>query len=430
MFVRSLSVILACAGLSALAGGTEQAAPLHVLKIAAGPAGAPSNGRFVLTEERAVFSRTEDREVIVSFEWEGAPGQPAGRFTFEVTDATPPVGAAVVSRQPLGQSELYERLQKVFVHFDRFSSEGRSLDAVSGVLGAGGRIYTSMAAVDDVDRLRAVLPGGTAQDVTALFGWNRGEDWAVVEVAPSAVPNLPVAPAASVKVGDRCFSMEGSPAGGSVLVELSITGNQLPRPATGWLATFLNGFGTPGAPVVNEYGELLGIVGASPGGTRLAFVMRNRADLKGVPIVPFSLMGVANESRATAIADLRGRGELIPVLIGEQNILSGGFAREIARTNTIAPSDQREEFSAKEGKMVAFVTWSPVERVRGMATFALFDAGNRLVVKSAPKKVSLNKGQLSLSSWQLGIANLDGLYRGDVMIDNKPMWRGFVKIVP
>src|SRR4051812_1790715 len=51
-----------------------QAGSFHVLKIAAGPAGASSNDSFVLTEERSVFNRTDDREVIVAFDWEGAPG--------------------------------------------------------------------------------------------------------------------------------------------------------------------------------------------------------------------------------------------------------------------------------------------------------------------------------------------------------------------
>ena len=228
VLVSFLFALAALAPLRSSAVLAEQPVPLHVLKIAAGPAGEPSNGRFVLAEERTVFSRTDDKEVIVSFEWEGAPGQhklvaqwrsqdggatsssvvdytaktrrfgaywslpmsssvplgtwsieatvdgqPGGRLTFEVTDRKPEPGKpAVVAKQPLGQSELYERLRQVFVRIDRFSSAGRTLDPVSGVLG-NGRVYTSMAAVDDVERLRAVVPGGTAQDLTTLLGWNR-----------------------------------------------------------------------------------------------------------------------------------------------------------------------------------------------------------------------------------------------------------------
>ena len=49
-------------------------AQVHVLKISAGPAGKEADGTFLLTEERTVFGRTDDREVIVLFEWDGVPG--------------------------------------------------------------------------------------------------------------------------------------------------------------------------------------------------------------------------------------------------------------------------------------------------------------------------------------------------------------------
>jgi hypothetical protein len=461
-----------------------QAVPLHVLKIAAGPGGSASNGTFVLTEERSAFNRMDDREVIVSFDWEGIPGahklvalwrsqdgsvtstssmdyiakgrrfgaywrltlsptapigtwsieatvdgQPGGRFTFEITDTKVQPVEAVKVKTPLAQSELYERLGRMFVGIERFSSTGRTLDAVSGVLGAKGRIYTAMAAIDDVDRIRAVLPDGSTRDLQTLFAWNRRQDWAVLEATNARELDLPVAASGSVKIGDRCFSIEGSPSAGGVLVDLSVIGHRAP-PDGGWLATFVNGFGTPGAPVVNEYGELLGIVGASPGATRMGVLLRNRAELKGVPIVPFGLFRVNNDVVPTRIADLRSRGELIAALAGDQNVLSGGFAREIARTNTVAPSDQRDEFSATEKKMVAFVTWNPVEKLKGLAIIRLFDVDNRLVMETKPMKLSLGKGQMSLSSWELPISSLSGTYRADVMLDARPMWRGFVKITP
>ena len=131
-----------------------------------------------------------------------------------------------------------------------------------------------------------------------------------------------------------------------------------------------------------------------------------------------------------AISDLRERGDLIAALAGEQNVLSGGFAREIVRTNTVAPSDQREEFSAREKKLVTFVTWSPIEKLKGATMIRLFDAENRKVVESTPKKINIGKGNLSLSYWEIPIVSLAGMYRADVMLGDKPIWRGFVKITP
>ena len=140
----------------------QQSAPVQVLRIAAGPAGSDSNGAFVLSEERSVFSRSTDREVIVFFQWEDLPGphklvaqwrspdggasvtsaidysarekrfgaywklpvtpaialgtwsievtmdgRPAGRFTFEITGA--PV-VTPLAKRPLTEAEVYERL--------------------------------------------------------------------------------------------------------------------------------------------------------------------------------------------------------------------------------------------------------------------------------------------------------------------------------
>ena len=58
------------------------------------------------------------------------------------------------------------------------------------------------------------------------------------------------------------------------------------------MAIFLKGTGTPGAPVLNEYGEVIGIVGATDvaGATRAGDVRRFRGQLKGAPIVPFNLV--------------------------------------------------------------------------------------------------------------------------------------------
>jgi len=484
-------ILVACSFLIALPGrayphAAGQLVPLHVLKIAAGPAGNQVNDTFVLSEERTIFNRTQDRDVIVLFQWEGPPGQhklgaqwrspdgaatsnstvnyvardrrfgaywrlslspsmptgmwaieatvdgePAGRFTFEVTDDKID---DTKSRRPLTQAVLFERLNRAFVSLERFSGAGRKLESFSGLLGAHGRIYTTVAAIDDADRIRAVLPDGTGRDVQSLLAWNRKQEWAVLDASTDATAEFAVAPPASIRIGDRFFSMEGSPTGGRVLTELTITGQRSIAPSveSGWLATFINDVGTPGSPVVNEYGEIVGIVGTGlSGATRLLTITRLRADLKGAPIISFAAFNLSEGTTATSLADLRARGELIPALAREQNILSGGFAHEIARTNTVAPSDQREEFSAQEKKFVAFVTWSPIENIKGQTKIQLFDENNRLVLDSAPKKTNISKRDLSLSSWEIPVARLaPGMYRADVLLDNKPIWRGFFKITP
>ena len=68
------TLLLAAGTAEPAAARGRQAAPLHVLRIAAGPAGSQVNDVFVFTEQRSTFNRSDDREVIVAFDWEGAPG--------------------------------------------------------------------------------------------------------------------------------------------------------------------------------------------------------------------------------------------------------------------------------------------------------------------------------------------------------------------
>jgi hypothetical protein len=260
---------------------------------------------------------------------------------------------------------------------------------------------TALTAVDDTDQIRAIGADGIARPVTKLLAWDRHQDWAVlVSDAPSA-DSLTVAAAEATKVGDRCFSMEGSAAGGRVLTEGSITGQDIRTAgARRLIVAFLNGSGTPGAPVVNEFGELIGIVGGSgvPGASRMIHIFRFRADLKGAPVVPFTAVRVRPDGQAATLNEARAQGDLVMTLTADEHVVSGGFARAINKGPVVAPADQREDFSLREQKFVVFVNWSPQERLKGQTLLRVFDADNRVVVESKPLKSDFRKGQPILSS--------------------------------
>lgn len=462
----------------------EPAPAVHVVRIASGPSGTETNGTFVLTEQRASFNRQSDREIVVHFEWDGVAGrhklaaqwhgpdgtaistspidyqardrrfgaywrltisptmalgswsvdatvdgQPAGRWSFDITETT--VQGTPI-KMPLTQPELYARLGQLFVPLRRIAPSGAQLEPTGAFLGSRGRIYTAAVAVDDVDRIQAVMPDGATVELSGLLAFNRRQDWAVLDGGPVKDAPIPVAAPGATKVGDRCYSLDGGANGARVLVECTITGHG-PAAAGGAqiVATFLNGYGTPGAPVFNEFGELIGIVGGGgvPGATALDAIMKFRAELKGAPIVPFSQVRVT-DAPARPLAELRASGELIAPLTGNENVMSGGFARGLDRSNAIAPADQRWEFARSEPGFIVFLTWNPRQRTRGMSVLRVYDADNRVVVQSKPAKIDIRKGDLKLSSWQLPMLKAAGVFRADVLIDEKPVWRGFVRITP
>ncbi|HJR61899.1 MAG TPA: serine protease [Vicinamibacterales bacterium] len=462
----------------------RQTAPLHVLKIAAGPSGVEEKGEFKLAEERTVFSRTEHREVIVFFQWEGAPGvhkleatwrspagatmtsaldytargrrfgaywrmpmtpttalgtwsieatverQPAGRFTFDVIDATPPPAApAAAVKRPLSQQELYERLARAFVVVTRTLGSGRVLEPTGAVIGGEGQLFTAARGLDEAERLQAVAAGGTAHDLAQVIAFDRAGGWAIL-AAPTAPAALLPRAAGTLQIGDRCYSMHGSPGGARVLIEGQVTG-KTDEKAGRFMVSFFNGAGTSGSPVVNEHGELVGMLAlnAMPD-LRAIRLTGGTVEFGNIPMIPIAEIAPRAGAVPSTLESLRARGDLLLPLTGETHVVSGGFATSINRGPIVRPDDQRQEFSAKTDKeVVIFVTWSPRERLKGQTAFNVYDAAGQLVATSKPAKIDFRKSDLVMSSWRIPLFQAPGTYRAEIHLNGKPAWRDYVRVV-
>ena len=457
---------------------TSQGAPtVQVLKIAAGPSGTEANGVFTLSEERARFSRIEDREIFVHFQWEGLPGtrrleavwrspdgtstansvveyvaktrrfgaywrftlsptmqlgtwaieatvdgEPAGRFTFEVIDAGAPTGTPV--RRALTQPEIYERLSRSYVGFHRDPGGGREADATGGVVVDDATVLTALLTFDGVASVQALVPGGQRHAIDAIKDASRSAGWALVGVPVAAASALVPAPQPP-RVGDRCFSMQGSAGGGLVLLEGQITG--VAQGSGGWIAAFVNGAGTLGAPVTNEFGELLGILGRTPTFDMRALRAGAAVEFGHIPIVP---MGAVPKRAAASVtlAEMRSKGLVLEPLVGDVHVLSGGFAAEVGRAQVVSLQDQRQEFSPADKEFVVFVTWAPRARLRGSAVIQVRDANNQVVAETKPRKLDVREKDLTLFSARLPVFKTPGTYRAEVLLDGKPAWRGYVRM--
>jgi hypothetical protein len=468
--------------LAAGIGSVQQLAgqpALHLLRIAAGPAGVEKDGVFAFTEERTTFSRVDDAEVIVVFQWEGTPGLkrmvatwrgpdgsvstsasveyeartrrfggywrltilphtalgtwsievavdgvPAGRFSFEIRDETAPPAPPV--KRLLTQRDIYELLNRVYVVLERSTADGRALESGAALLGTDGRLYTTMETLDEADRLTAVTGDGASHTVSSVLAWNRRQQWAVLAGGPSFPAPLEVAPVDSPGVGDRCFAMEGTAASGRILMEGTITGRTIS--STGpprLIASFLTAAVRPGSPVVNESGQFLGIVAGAPNTLEMLY---SQGALRGVPILPLSLFRLRDDAEAVKLDELRASGRTLAPVTGEAHIVSGGFSAGIRKAPIVAPADQRQEFHAGEKGFTVFVTWSPRERLRGLIAMKLYDDDGRLVGQSKPLRRDLRANDLVLTSWNYPIPAEPGRYRADVLFDDRVMWRGYVRV--
>jgi hypothetical protein len=289
-------------------------------------------------------------------------------------------------------------------------------------------VFTSVAAVDGADVITAVLPDGTRQPVTGMFGANRQQDWVVLAGGPAGEVAHTIASQASTQVGDRLFSLAGSSPTSRVLVDGAIAG-MAGGPASRLLMTLSAVPVPPGGPVFNEFGELVGIAGGSlvPGASDELDLLRFRAELNGIPVVPTTAIRAPLEP-LLPLAEARTRGDFLAAVQRGQHVLSGGFARAINNATTVTASDQRREFSTRDKTIVVFVTWSPQARLKGAVVMRLFDETNRVIVDSKPGKLNLRVGDSRLSSWSIPVPLRPGVFRADVSIDGVPIWRDFVRI--
>lgn len=470
----------------ALVGGVQQPVPVQVLKISAGTKGQDMNGTFVLTDERTVFSRSTDREILVYFQWQDVPGphkltaqwrspggtasatsaidytadgprfgaywrlpittdmalgswsvdatmdgRPAGRFSFELTDIAV---AAPLTRRPLTEAEAYGRLSQAFVVLRRAVSSGRELDPAAGFVPdpSTGHIYTSLSALDAADVIESVAADGQRAPVTHLLAASRPAQWALIRGKPLPAGE-PLRPAsAAPQVGARCYSIEGTTAGVRVLTVGTISGQMIS--ATGQrttIATFPSAFGMPGAPVVDEYGDLIGMVGTGVAGDSrpIEHIHAARGSISGAPVltVPATAPVAAD---AQEIAALRAKGGLMPPVTGESQLATAGFTREPPKRGSLAATNLINEVSLREKAIFVVLSWAPTQRIRGEATLRVMDAEGRIVGTSPPRKINLNKGSYVQWLWDLPMVKQAGIYRFEVVVGTDTYWRAFLTVNP
>ena len=165
-----------------------------------------------------------------------------------------------------------------------------------------------MTALDGADSVRIVRADGSRLPATSVLGLHRGQDWAVLADPSGSSSNpSPVAAENAVMIGDRLFTMDGEASGSRVLVQGAVSGqNEAAGAGRRLLATFGNGIGMPGAPVLNEFGELVGIIGGANAGalTRMVDLLRFREELKATPVIPASFFVLPEGLAAVDLAEL------------------------------------------------------------------------------------------------------------------------------
>jgi hypothetical protein len=487
--IRIAALLALCIGAAAASATGQERPPAgaetggaRLVRSTSGTRGVPQGTRYVIEDPRTVFSPDKDRQVVVYFEWEARPGphhcearwkdptgkvvlsspidyqapvrrfgiywsmalpetaarglwavettvdgQPAGTHTFEV--GTEAAAAAAPARPILSSAEIYKRALSALATIEALGSAGEVLAQGPALAFDGDHVIVGFSVIESASTLRVRTPAGRLLETQEVAGWNRRLGWAIVPAPSHGLTVLPRS-SESVTVGDGALVVHTGEDGSRVITETGIVGQE--QGASARLR--LSGPVATGSPLLDQRGDLLGLAfGGSDESLGPAMMTTGYGTVR---IPGGSLMVPAPRLPATAaapitLADLARRGEFMaPLAVGRRHVVSGVFAGRVERGGVVPmPLDQRSVFSRKEGQASVFVQWDPKEKKDALSWFEVYDTDYKRIGRGDATKVKMRPGTLFFTTWTLNIGVLPpAVYRLDLLLDDAPVWRGYLKV--
>lgn len=481
-------------------GGAAAGQTFRVIRSIAGPSGTESNGHLIIADPRTVFHLGQDPKVVVYFEWEGPAGphkfaglwknteskvvlvsdfqytattkqfsgywtmllsgsekpgvwtlearidgESAGDLSFQLvadhSSASTPPSAPV--RQPLAPAELYKQATDVTVYVDKIDAHGKAVARGSGFYLNGGQVVTAFQNIDGATKLRVIFGDGRAMDVTQVQSWNRWQDWAILPVDTPKAAGISRAAPKSWSVGSVCYYLETSSGSSRIITDSTVVGeNTFPRAGERLNLSASPGRIAIGSPLLNEFGEVIGMMGGSlaPGTDLLGSYMLAEGTPNLGPsgiirdglAVPITLIPPASDrTTATSLEELARSGQMLPLLSSQEKILFGELALTLEKNQgSVSPLNSRQQFSHQDQKIYVYVTWAPTASFKGITAMTVYDGDNRSLGQSKPLKVNVHPGSVSGSVWDIPLAPLtSGIYRVDVSLGDDLVWRRFFRVI-
>lgn len=497
--LRSLAYVITMACFTGLAlpgqlGATQDHADnsqFQVVKVLCGTKGELQGAKFVMEDQRTVFHVPQDHEIVIAFEWQGTPGthhavgtwiSPDGKAAltsdFEMhSDTTFYVGTwtlaipatitpglwaleAQVDGTPAGSqifriisdeakttstpapppspAEIYSRAAATTVFVTSLDQNGAPITRGLGFFVGDGCVLTAFQAIDGASSLRLDFADGSFAKVTDVVSWNRSQDWAILKVRePSGKPFEQAAPNSS-KVGDEGYVVTSAGSNGRTIQTVNITGMEGILPNGQRLTiSAVNPEGWVGAPLLDRYGRLIGILGGVPawGNRRLGGWMTylEGTDVAVNPtVLPASeIPAAASSQNPTSLAELAAEGVLTAPLVINPQVATGVLSEDFRNSHgqVIVPVQPETTLPREQAHFAVVITWGPAEKVRSVTQLRIYDLQNHALLQTTPSKIKLEPRVTTYSAWKIPIGSLQpGIYRIDLLLGGQPQWRTFFRL--
>ena len=365
-------------------------------------------------------------------------GQPAGSHPFEIAGTVPPRPSTKMdaAAKPPTLDEVFRSTSPSLVWVRRLNAAGKRTDTASGFVIAKDRVATALQAVDGASKLQIEFSGGRTVETDELLAWSRTRDWAVLEVNTADLPALKPGDSKTVAVGERLivFNVEG---GAKAIGGVDISGRRN-----------IQGFGeriqfspsisleAAGGPLLDAAGNVVGILGGS-------LVPGAQFDRHHMSVNPALGMITGVLNAATPVSDMPGRmpespakltklvsdGVITAPLADMEGLLYVETAAEMSRTASDPLPRDVCEFSRRDKQVWVLSEWQKRGKVsKGLLSAKVYDGQNRVRIVVEPKKISLSSSP-ARSGFSFSPAPLSqGIYRIDLIWDDQPVWRTFIRV--
>jgi hypothetical protein len=361
-----------------------QAGQFRVMRTESGSKGEQHGDEFVISDSRTTFRYPADKQVVVSFVWEGPQGMhhfqglwrsPDGKVAsvenldYDVKDTvlrahwtlnlpeTVVPGTWTLEAQIDGQSagvktfqvqvdegalqanrpsqaDIFKRAQASMVFVESLDADGHLLNRGAGFFINTNMVVTAFVNVDGASALNVELPGGRHEKLTEVAEWNRSLGWALLHVNAPEVDPLEEAKTASWGVGDIDYLMDAPVEGGWAIHPVRITGIlNLPKGGQRLHLSWAGYASALGSPLLNAQGKVVGMLS----GPSLAILDSDRPQLFNEPpqgitlavggtslvVVPITAVApMPPAGRPVALAEFASHGLFMAPVVRDPQVVS------------------------------------------------------------------------------------------------------------
>jgi hypothetical protein len=469
-------------------GQQQVAQPPHfrAVKAVSGSKGEEQGNDFVIADPRSKFIYPQDKQVIVSFEWEGPlgthkfqgtwrspdgevssvssfdreakvlplrahwtlalpenvipglweleaqiDGQPAGVYAFRVE-----VEKVSAPRDTSLEGEIYMRTFSGMVFVESVDNAGVRLNRGSGFFINPNLVLTAFENIEGAGALKIELPGGGEQRLTEVAGWNRSAGWALLQVNAPGAKELATAKA-GMKIGETDYLLDAPREGGRTVHPVEIVAvRNTPGTSRRIYISWMGDMQSVGSPLLDRQGQVVGLLGGEPvagfesHNARKAFV----GQIAGVPgtrasmlVVPISeVQPIPPQAKPVTLAAMGEQGLFASPVTQDTLVITGSLCAEFQVDPKSGPvcNGIGGEISRKKQALTLWMAWSFEKDQKIVEESRVYDVENHRMGEPIVKELKLKRGGPNLSDSKISIASLQpGIYRVDVLVSEKVHWR-------